>query len=237
MIINLNKSVPLKELCKISAIGYTTDEAKCIEFTFSHEAIIGFATELLWMYEDINDSKKMTISTYPLQVDPSPCQAIGFYLTPNSPLLVLKVNSLVDGTESRCEYKNWKEIGIPPKKGNLYYNVKEPSDVDCELICVEPYELSKKNIVNISVFNENGEDISQYYSTVTFEINRKGIIDLATMLLIWANNCKNAEEYPLAHIDKANYGYNFGVILTCDSIATKFKCCDLGTASDYDSRF
>ena len=98
MIINLNKSVPLKELCKISAIGYTTDEAKCIEFTFSHEAIIGFATELLWMYEDINDSKKMTISTYPLQVDPSPCQAIGFYLTPNSPLLVLKVNSLVDET-------------------------------------------------------------------------------------------------------------------------------------------
>lgn len=237
MIINLNQSVTLKELCKISAIGYKTHEANCIEFTFSHEAIIGFATELLWMYEDINDSKKLTISTHQLQIDPSPCQAIGFYLTPNSPLLVLKVNSLVDETESVYEYKSWKEIGITPKKGNLYYNVKEPSDVDCELICVEPYELSKKNIVNISVFNKNGEDISKYYSTITFEINRKGIMDLATMLLIWANNCQDAKEYPLAHIDKANHGYNLGVILTRDSIATKFKCCDLGTASDYDSRF
>lgn len=237
MIINLTQSVPLKELCKISAIGYTTEEAKCIEFTFSHEAIIGFATELLWMYEDINDSKKLTISTHQLQIDPSPCQAMGFYLTPNSPMLVLKVNSLVNEMEDECEYKNYKEIGISPQKGNLYYNVKEPSDVDCELICVEPYELSKKNIVDISVFNENGEDISKYYSTVTFEINRKGIMNLATMLMIWANNCKDVEEYSLAHIGKADYGYNLGVILTCDSIATKFKCCDLGKASDYDSRF
>lgn len=38
MKINLTKSVPLKELCKISAIGHTEKEAKWMEFTFSHEA-------------------------------------------------------------------------------------------------------------------------------------------------------------------------------------------------------
>ena len=67
-----------------------TDEAKWIEFTHSHEAIIGFATELLWLYEDINNSRELIISTNQLQVDPSPSQAIGFYLTPNSPVFVLK---------------------------------------------------------------------------------------------------------------------------------------------------
>ncbi len=104
MLINLTKSVPLRELCKITAIGHMTDTAQWIEFTFSHEAIIGFATELLWMYEDINDNKKLIISTNQLQVDPAPNQAVGFYLTPDSPMLVLKINSLME--------KNKKDTNI-----------------------------------------------------------------------------------------------------------------------------
>lgn len=236
MLINLTKSVPLKELCKITAIGHMTDTAQWIEFTLSHEAIIGFATELLWMYEDINDNKKLVISTNQLQVDPSPSQAVGFYLTPNSPMLVLKVNSLMEKKEEGYEYKNWKEINIKTKDINQYYSVRNPSDEESELITLEPYELSKKNIMNINIINAEGDDITKAYNTVIFEINRKGIKEFATMLLVWANNCQEGDEYILPHIDKLDCGYNLGIILANSSISTKFKCHDLGTAYDYDSR-
>lgn len=237
MIINLTKSVPLKELGKIFAIGHTTDMAQWIEFTFSHEAIIGFATELLWLYEDISDNRKLIICTHQLQVDPAPNQVLGFYLTPNSPALVLKVNSLTEKKEEEYEYKNWKEIRIKTKNVNQYYNVESPSDESNELICLEPYELSKKNIININIFNEEGRNITKYYDTVVFEINYEGIKAFATMLLVWADNCKEGDEYLLPHIDKLDYGHNLGIMLIEDSIPTKFKCHDLGTANDYDSRF
>lgn len=57
------------------------------------------------------------------------------------------------------------------------------------------------------------------------------------MLLVWANNYKEGEEYVLPHIDKSDCGYNLGIVLDQGSISTKFKCHDLGTASDYDSRY
>lgn len=236
MLINLTKSVPLKELCKITAIGHTTDTAQLIEFTLSHEAIIGFATELLWMYDDINDNRKLIISTNQLQVDPAPSQAVGFYLTPDSPMFVLKTNSLMENKEEGYEYKNWKEINIKNKNVNSYYNLKNPSDEAHELITSETYELSKRNIVNINIFNAEGDDITRAYSTVIFEINRKGIKEFATMLLVWADNCKEGDEYILPHIDKSDCGYNLGIILAHGSISTKFKCHYLGTANDYDSR-
>lgn len=62
MLINLTKSVPLKELCRITVLGFTQDIAQQIEF--SHEAMIGFATELLWMYEE---NKRQVICTHQKQ--------------------------------------------------------------------------------------------------------------------------------------------------------------------------
>lgn len=235
MLINLTKSVPLKELCKITVIGDMIDTVQLIEFTLSREAILGFATELLLMYEDINDNRKLIVSSNQLQVDPAPSQAVGFYLTPNSPMLVLKVNSLVEKREE-YEYKNWKEINIRTKNVNQYYNTKTSFDEEGELITLESYELSKRNIMNITVFNAEGNDITKDYNTVIFEINRKGIKEFATMLLVWANNCKEGDEYTLPHIGKSYCGHNLGIILAHSSVEARFKCHDLGTAYDYDSR-
>lgn len=237
MLINLTQSVPLKELCRISAIGFREDVAKQIEFTLSHEAMIGFATELLWMYEDMNDSKKQIISTHQLRIDPAPTQAIGFYLTPDSPVLVLKVNSLTEKKEEGYIYEDWMEIDIRVKNRNIYYNIKNPSVEDIELITVEPYELSRKNIVDVKVFDAAGKNITNGYHTVTLEMNREGIKDFATMLLVWADNYKEGREYELEHIGKSEQGYNLGVILTRDSLLGRFKAHDLGVANDYDSRF
>ena len=61
MLINLTKSVLLKEICKISAVGNDAENGEFIEFELSQEAIIGFATELIWLYEDIQDNEKLII--------------------------------------------------------------------------------------------------------------------------------------------------------------------------------
>lgn len=235
MLINLTKSVSLKEFCKVTTIGYVKETEQWVEFTFSHEAIVGFATELIWMYEEIND-KKLVLSTNQLQVDPSPNQVVGFYLTPNSPTFVLKINSLSEEKLEGGEYKNWKEIKIRTKNVNQYYNVKSFFDEEGELITLEPYELSKRNLMSISVFNAEGKDITKGYHSVVFEINRKGIKEFATMLLVWANNCREGDEYILPHVDTLENGHNLGIILAHSSASVKFKCHDLGTAYDYDSR-
>ena len=88
----------------------------------------------------------------------------------------------------------------------------------------------------INIFNEEGNDITKLYNTVVFEINRKGIKEFATMLFVWANNCKVGDEYLMAKINSSQIGYNLGVLLTQDSITTSFACDNLGTAYDYDSR-
>lgn len=236
MMVNLTKSVPLKELCKVTAFGHTEDTAQQIEFTFSHEAMIGFATELLWMYEDIDENDRSVICTHQLQIDPAPNQTVGFYLTSDSPEFVLKLNSLEDKKEKGI-YKNWKEIDIRTKNLNICYNLTDPIIEDIEVITLEAYELARKNIVRISVFDNDGNDITKEYNTVVLEINREGIKDLATMLLVWADNYREGREYVLPQIDNPKQGYNLGILLTRDSISCKFKAHDLGVANDYDSRF
>ena len=56
MLINLTKSVLLKEICKISVVGNDVENAEFVEFELSQEAIIGFATELIWLYDYIHDT-------------------------------------------------------------------------------------------------------------------------------------------------------------------------------------
>ncbi len=235
MIINLTKSVPLKELCKISAIGNTSQKAKLVEVTFSNEAIIGFATELIWLYQNISDESKKIISTHQLRVDPAPSQAIGFYLTPESPIFVLKTNTLEEGGVYGS--RKSKEIKINGKNTNQYYTVAD-SDIETgEMICLETYELSRRNIVDIKILNNNGENITKSFDSIIFEINRDGIKAFATMLLVWANNCKNGDEYLLHHASSIEKGYNLGVILTENSLLAKFRCDYLQTAYEYDVRF
>ena len=237
MLINLTQSVPLKELCKVTAVGHTDDTAERIEFVLSREAILGFATELLWIYEYTSDNRELVLATHQLQVDPAPNQVVGFYVTSDSPTFVLKVNTLSEKKEEEYECRNWKEINIKDKNTNQYYCIKDVSYEEKEFITLEPYELSRRNIMSINVFDAEDSNINAGYSSVIFEINRMGIKEFATMLLVWANNCKEGDEYELPHIDKSDCGYNLGIVLAHNNIAVKFKCGDLGTAHDYDSRF
>lgn len=239
MIIDLTQSVLIKDYCKVSAIGDDITIANQVIFSFSREALVGFATELLWLYDDISDKNKRSIVTNPLKIDPAPNQAIGFYITPSSPTFVLKVNSLMQKEDEKCCIKDIKEISIRNKNINEHYHVKFPSEENefekKQIICLETYELSRRNIVDIKIVNKNGDDVSNCFSAVTMEINRKGIKALQTMLFVWANNCNEGYEY-LVCKDGVSGGNNLGILLTNDSISTKMKMEDLGTIYNYDSR-
>lgn len=237
MVIKLSQSVELKEFCKISLVDVSDDSPGCIELSFSQAAMVGFATSLLQMYDDIKDNEKINITTHPLQIDPAPNQSLGFYITPSSPTLMVKINTLEDKKRSDIECIKWEEIDIKWKNKNQYYNVPNPISLEPEIITLESYELSRKNIVDIKVFNVKGQDITHNCSTLIIELNRNGMRDLGSMLLVWANNCKEGDEYMLPHIARTEMGYNMGVVLTDDSILTKFKYEDLGRANKYDPRF
>ena len=118
-----------------------------------------------------------------------------------------------------------------------YYYVNTNFEDTKDKIMIEPYELARRNILDISIESLNGNDITDRCGAVVLEIDRQGIKDFATSLLIWANNIDDNKEFLLAQENNIEEGINLGVILTSDRISAKVRCKDLGTIFDYDSRF
>lgn len=232
MKINIGQSVDKMCICKITVNSYTSRKPCRVLIQFSKEAIIGFATELVRIYDDIDDKFKLTLETYQLGVNPAPNQAVGFFLTSDSPMFLLKVNTLSsilsDDETSKISYE---EIANRNGSSNQFVVVDTDADDNKDII-IDFYEMSKENIVRICVFDEYGQDISSDCGVLRFEINRVGIMNFATKLLVWANNIDN-KEYSLVKMNCSEKGYNFGILLTEDSINTSFQFKKLGSAYDY----
>lgn len=158
-------------LCKISVFGDKKDEAKRVQFTFSHEAVVGFATELIWLYEDIDDVRRVSIETHPLKVDPAPSQAIGFFLTPDSPVFLIKVNN---------EPKTHKE--------ECAEEIFELSDL---------YDSERKNLVKIDIYDAEGHSLNHGLDAVVMHINKCQIRELALGLWNWAAEHREGNGYLL----------------------------------------
>lgn len=234
MLVDLTRNIIPKEFMRVNVVNNSTDEVGELIFTFNKEAILGFATELLLLYDDIDDCKKINITTHPLKVDPCSNQAIGFYLTPKSPSFMLKVNSLNSDNEEIFNIERKSHIYINNVNLNEKYYINTNVDVDYEEMTIESYELSRRNILDISIKNSKGTDITNKCSAVVLEINRQGIKDFATSLLIWCNNIDNQTEYLIAKDDKNEKETYFGALLTRDSVSTKVRSGELGNIYDYD---
>lgn len=233
MIINLNKSILLKEFAELSISSVEgIDEQYRIEITFSKEGLIGFATNLIWMYEDIDKNKKCHIHIDPLGgKNISGNQPLGFFLTSSSPSLVISINNLSDYCDIKCE--NYKEINIK-KEIEKSIEIKEPASYES----IEGYELGCNNIADIAIYNKENYNITNKdYMQVVLKLNYDGLKDLATMLLILANNYKEDESYKLANINQKEFEYNMGIILNSNSCEAILKCKGLGCIYDYESNF
>ncbi len=235
MLINIRKRTDKKALCRITVNTFTNRKPERILFQFNKDAIVGFATELIRLYDCVDEKQKITIETHQLGVDPAPNQALGFFLTSESPVFMLKVNSIKSVlSHEDIECISCEEIRIKNKGGNYYVQINT-DESDVEKVVIDPYQMSLENVARICVFDEYDNDISSDSSALIFEINYAGIIGFATMLLNWADNI-DKKEYPLVKMKSKEKGYDFGILLTEDSVKTSFQCADLGSAYDYGFR-
>lgn len=231
MIIDLNKSVKIKNLAEICLSGKSLDNQKCkLEFVFSKEALIGFATNLIWMYTEIDINKNLHIHIDPLRKNIHGNQPMGFFLTSSSPSLVIQLDNI------ECNFnminKHYKEINM--KRGAFKkYEIKEPSSEEA----LEEYEIGFKNIVCIKVYDSFNNEITENCSQVVFKLSYMALKDLANMLLILADNYEENIKYLLAHIKQKELQYNMGIVFTEQSCEVIFSCQDLGCVYDYDPLF
>lgn len=231
MIIKINETVKISEFAEIYVAG-NNDSDLSVEFTFSKEALLGFATNLIWMYEDINPNKKIHMHIDPLLGDVPGNQSLGFFLTPKSPSMVLNVNGLNDSGMSNMYNAEYKELFIK-HKFIKEFEVKEPAQDEC----IEEYELGFNNIANIRILDVNGLDTTNERMQVIFNISYNGLRDFAHMLLILANNYENQQKFIMAHVKQEEKQYNLGVLLSSNSNEVVIKCDYLGGVYNFDPHF
>lgn len=218
MIIDLNGNVDLCEYAKVTVRGINIETVDIVIFSFSKEALIGFAKNLIWMYEDIDINKEFYVCTDPLGGVPSGNQVVGFYLTADSPTLTFKVNSLNDrrGIKNRNVSQSRRENCI---------EILPPASDDF----IEEYELGFRNLAGITIHNKSNVDISKDIYEVFLEINYEGLKNLAILLMKLADDYKEGTEYILKQVDE--------IILASDSLPVKIKLANLGNVFDYEPGF
>ncbi len=228
MIINLGDNFESYDFVKVSANGRNIENIKTVEFTFNKEGLIGFAKNLVWLYEDMDVNKKFYVSTDPLGGVPSGNQVIGFYLTADSPILVFKVNSLF-----LCNsLKRVNKVNVRKKtKMKKLINILPPTDDSY----MEEYELGYRNLGRILLYDDKDKNITNKYYEIFLEINYEGLKNLAIFLLKIADAYHEGDEY---YLNLADGGIcNFGIVLTDDSLPVRFKCSNLGRITDYEPKF
>lgn len=230
MIIDLNANVDSCEFAKVSVQGKNIETVDMVEISFSKEALIGFAKNLVWMYEDIDKNRKLYVCTDPLGGIPAGNQVVGFYLTASSPTLIFDVNSLDYDDELRYGDRNAINLSSKIKK---CIEILPP--VDDSLM--EEYELGFRNIVDISLYNKSYEDITRDFYEIRFQINYEGLKKLAIMMMKLADSYKEGKEYTLAQVDKDSKSSNLGIILISNSLPVKIKLCNLGCVYDFEPDF
>lgn len=233
MIVKLNETVKIREFADIIVLG-AANKCEClsVEFTFSKDALLGLATNLIWMHEDINPQKKLHVHIEPLRGNVPGNQALGFFLTPQSPAMVLNVNSNNDNSVIDLSMENYKEIPIK-YKFIKEFEIKEPAENEA----IEDYELGFNNLAQIRILDSNKSDITNSHMQVIININYIGLKDFANMILILANNFETEQEYMIAHIKKNEQQYNMGILLSEISNQVVFKCGHLGSVYNYDPNF
>lgn len=233
MIIKLNETVKIREFVDfiVSGVNDRYNNLR-IEFTFSKDALLGFATNLIWMYEEINPNKKIHVHVDPLLNEIPGNQALGFFLDPQSPSLVLNVNGNNDNRVTNLFIKDYKEISLK-YKFIKEFQVKEPASNEA----IEDYELGFNNIAQIRIFDLNNVDVTNTQMQVIININYNGLKDFANMILILANNFENEQEYAMAHVKREEQQYNMGVLLSENSNQVVLKCNYLGCVYNYDTHF
>ena len=234
------KDVFKPEMIKLVAKGEKVQEISYIEMSFSKDALIGFASNLLWIYGDYNRNRKIIEETIPLG-NPIGNQVFGFYITTNSPTFVVYINIIfrriqMSGNINDDFFK--EQISFNDKRySEMIFNqrvleLEPPSDDDLP----EEFEKNYENIVSIKVYDKTLKDISQEIRFISLNINYGGLRNLGIVLLDISRNYKEDFKYAFEQY-KENEKYENRIVLAKDSIPLRIKCEYLGKAYDYEQEF
>lgn len=221
------KDVFKPEMIKLVAKGEKVQEISYIEMSFSKDALIGFASNLLWIYGDYNRNRKIIEETIPLG-NPIGNQVFGFYITTNSPTFVVHINDDFFKEQISFNDKRYSEMIFNQRVLEL----EPPSDDDLP----EEFEKNYENIVSIKVYDKTLKDISQEIRFISLNINYGGLRNLGIVLLDISRNYKEDFKYAFEQY-KENEKYENRIVLAKDSIPLRIKCEYLGKAYDYEQEF
>ncbi len=235
MILDLNKPVEINEVSRIDLSGRGIDSDHKVELTFSKAALVGFATNLIWLYEDMDRIKQTHIHIDPLGGGIPGDQAMGFFLTPGSPFLVVQVGE----QEKLHGPVVCKQIHI---RNTIHRKVeiREPAcgeTIETYDDLIEAYELGWQNIARIKIMDRSGEDVSENCGQVVLRIGFGTVKSLATMLMVLADNYLPDHGYLLANLKQSTLQYNMGMIFSKESPDVVIKCGELGCVCDHDPDF
>lgn len=221
------KDVFKPEMIKLVAKGEKVQEISYIEMSFSKDALIGFASNLLWIYGDYNRNRKIIEETIPLG-NPIGNQVFGFYITTNSPTFVVHINDDFFKEQISFNDKRYSEMIFNQRVLEL----EPPSDDGLP----EEFEKNYENIVSIKVYDKTLKDISQEIRFISLNINYEGLRNLGIVLLDISRNYKEDFKYAFEQY-KENEKYENRIVLAKDSIPLRIKCEYLGKAYDYEHEF
>lgn len=227
MELNLNCDSTSFEIAKIDISVKNSQNADFVEILFNKEAMVGFAKNLIWIYEDIDKNKSLYVCTDPLGGVPSGNQVVGFYLTEHSPTFVFRINSLRSTSKMKC----FDNIIHPKLQTEKYIEVLPPLDDSV----LEDYEIGFKNIARIDIY-KNNVNISKKIHEIIFEINYEGLKQLAIIMFKLVENYSVGKEYVFSQLLNNNI-MDSEIVLTPDSLPVKFKCANLGSVYDYEPNF
>jgi len=159
-------------------------------------------------------------------------QALGFFLTPQSPSMIFSLNSVRERGVMNIDVTNLKKIPIKHKFVQEF-EIKQAASYES----IEEYELGFNNIAQIRILDANGKNVVSENLEIVFNINYRGLKDFATMLLVLANNYESNQEYPVAHSKFIETQYNMGILLTEKSSKLVIKMDNLGCVYNYDICF
>lgn len=198
-------------------------------FRFSKEALIGFGIYAVRLYNTFREY-------YHYQIEPLgeslSNQAMGFFLTPGSPELVIGCK----------DFGDLNGLGFS-NKGNINKGKKNYSNFDTSFLVdlefdneyFEYHNLGFCNVGDLKVLYKN-EDISPK-CYITLMLSKSALLGLGTELLRLAHNfidCKSLDSYP---IEEHRMDCQLGFFLTQNSAALSVECKRFQNALYYDNKF
>lgn len=199
-------------------------------FSFNKEALIGFGKEAIKLAYNFTENCHLHVD--PLGVSYA-SQTMGFFLTPESPSLVVGCRSfgnLIDNGTTRIS-KNIKD-----HEDYKNFKAKYLIDLGFDDDYLEEHNIGFNNVASIKVIND-GQDISSKCNFVTLMLSKSALMGLGTELLRLAHNFNKERNYYIIPMGNENYNSKLGFYLTQKSSFLSVGCGNLKDVFYYDKGF